>query len=242
MIESTKALVLHQIRYSDSGIVVQFFTRKYGRLSCLIKGMRKKKSGKQNVFFQPMFLLDVAIYYKNTRELQTIKDFSPYYSPADIYSNIKKSSVAVFLSEVLTSVLREESPNEHLYDFLENSIVYFDSCKKGFANFHLVFLAILSAYLGFEPGRGIIGGKNYFDLLNGRFVPVPPVHGKYVNQEISEILATLFSSSSYETIHEIILTGALRNEVLEILVKYLSLHLPGLKKIKSLEVLKEVFI
>jgi DNA repair protein RecO (recombination protein O) len=123
------------------------------------KRNEKEKIRKTKCVFPAMFLLDLAIYYKNTRELQTIKDFSPYYSPADIYSNIKKSSVAVFLSEVLTSVLREESPNEHLYDFLENSIVYFDSCKKGFANFHLVFLAILSAYLGFEPAEGLLAEK-----------------------------------------------------------------------------------
>jgi hypothetical protein len=77
-------------------------------------------------------------------------------------------------------------------------------------------------------------------MLNGAFVPFPPDHGNYVNTEISGIL-TAFFSSSYEKINDIILTGSLRNEVLETLVGYYSIHLPGLKKIKSLHVLKEVF-
>lgn len=240
MIESTKAIVLQQIKYSDSGIVVQFFTRKHGRMACLIRGMRNKKSGKHNVFFQPMFILDLELYYRISREMQTIKDFSVLYYPSDICSNVKKSSVAIFLSEVLTSVLREESPNETLFDFIEESIIYFDGCKEKYANFHLAFLAGLSSYLGFEPAKSIPQGKKYFDMLDGKFVSNPSDHGNYANQEISEILSAFFSSS-YEKINKIRLTGALRNEVLETLVEYFSLHLPGLKKINSLNVLKEVF-
>ena len=77
-------------------------------------------------------------------------------------------------------------------------------------------------------------------MLNGRFIPQPPADGNYASPEISEILAALFSSS-YENINKIMLTGSVRNEVLETLVKYFSIHLPGLRKINSLEVLKEVF-
>jgi DNA repair protein RecO (recombination protein O) len=240
MIEKTRAIVLHQIKYTDSGIVVQFYTRKFGRQSVLIKGMRKKKSGRHNVFFQPMFILDLVLYYKETREMQVIKEFSVSYTPADIYLNIKKSSVAIFMGEVLISVLREESPNEELFDFIEKSVVYFDSCKEGFANFHIAFLAGLSSYLGFEPGSKTNINNKYFDMLNGIFVHEIPLHGYYASAEISEILASFFSSS-YDNISNIILTGSVRNEVLEMLVRYYSLHLPGLKKIRSLEVLKEVF-
>ena len=46
---------------------------------------------------------------------------------------------------------------------------------------------------------------------------------------------------SYNSVSKIPLSGKVRNEVLETIVKFYSLHLPGLKKIKSLEVLKEVF-
>jgi DNA repair protein RecO (recombination protein O) len=240
MIEKTRGIVLHQLKYTDTGIVAQLYTLKYGRQSFLIKGMRNKKSGKHSVFFQPMSLLDLVMYYKESRGMQVLKEFSVSYSPADIFTNIKKTSVALFLGEVLTSVLREESPNEEMFGFIEDSVIYFDKCKENFANFHIAFLAGLSSYLGFEPGPRTANDDKYFDMINGVFVPVPPPHGSYASREISDILADFFSAS-YETSKNIVLSGALRNEVLEVLVSYYSLHLPGLKKVRSLEVLKEVF-
>jgi DNA repair protein RecO (recombination protein O) len=240
MIEKTRGIVLHRVKYSDSGIVVQAYTRKFGRLSFLIKGLRNKKAGKHNIFFQSMFILDLVIYYKGSREMQILKEFSVYYSPADINVNIKKSSVAIFLGEVLTSVLREETPNEELYNFIEESIIYFDGSKDGYANFHVAFLAGLSSFLGFEPRSRSDNNSTYFDMLNGIFATEPPRHGYYASREVSDILS-LFFSSSFGDSNNIVLTGVQRNEVLEAIVKYYSLHLPGLKKIRSLEVLKEVF-
>jgi DNA repair protein RecO (recombination protein O) len=240
MQEKTRAIILHQIKYTDSGIIVQMYTRKFGRQSFLIKGMRKKKTGKHNILFQPMFILDLEMYYKTSREMQTLKEFSVYFSPADIYGNIKKSSVAIFLGEVLTSVLKEESPNNELFGYIEESIIYFDKCKDGYANFHIAFLTGLSSFLGFEPGPRSDRDYAFFDMLNGIFVPVPPVHGNYANEEITNILADFFVAS-YDSISSISLSGKLRNDVLEVLMRFYSLHLPGLKKIKSLDILKEVF-
>jgi len=240
MTEKTRGIVLHQIKYSDSGIVAWIYTRKFGRQSFLVRGLRSKKSGRQSIMFQPLFIIDMVIYYRETREMQNIREFSVSFSPADIYSDIKKSSVAIFLGEVLSSVLREEHPNEKLFSYLEDSIIYFDSCRDDYTNFHLAFLAGLSSYLGFEPQKKKHQDDLYFDMLNGEFVSSPPVHGNYAGKEISLILTRIFSSS-FERVKEIKLTGVLRNEVLETLVKYYSIHLPGLRKIRSLEVLKTVF-
>ena len=240
MIEKTKGIILHQIKYSDSGIVTQIYTRKFGRQSFLIKGMRNRKTGKHNILFQPMFVLDLVMYYKPAREIQSLKEFSVSFTPYNIYSDIKKSSVAIFLGEFLTSVLKEESPHEELFNYIEDSIVYFDSCREGYANFHIAFLAGLSGFLGFEPGQKLNKEDLFFDMQNGVFVPAPPVHGNYAGEEISTILAAFFLAS-YDSIGKISLTGRKRNDVLETLVKFYSLHLPGIKKIKSLDILKEVF-
>lgn len=240
MLEKTKGIILRQIKYNDSGIVAQLYTRNFGRQSFIIKGMRNKKAGKHNILFQPMFILDLVMYYKASREMQALKEFSVSYTPYDIHSNIKKSCVAIFLGEVLTSVLKEESPHEEMFDFIEESIIYFDRCKEGYANFHIAFLAGLSSFLGFEPGPRTNRDDAFFDMTNGNFVPLPPVHGNYANAEISNILADFFITS-YDMISTITLTGAQRNDVVETLIRFYSLHLPGLRKINSLEVLKEVF-
>ena len=231
MLEKSKAIVLHQIKYSDSGMVAQLYTRKFGRQSFMIKGMRSRKSGKHGILFQPMFILDIEIYFRESRDMNLLKEFSSFYSPSAIYSDIRKSCVAIFLGEVLTSVLREQSPNEELFDYIEESIIYFDRCREGFANFHIAFLAGLSSFLGFEPGRRNHSGDQFFDMMNGTFVPSPPINGIYASKEISDILSRVFTSS-FDSIGGIGMNGATRNEVLDTLVRYYSLHLSGLKENK----------
>ena len=240
MIEKTRGIILNQIKYTDSGIIARLYTRKFGRQSFLIRGMRNRKAGKHNILFQPMYILDLEISYKESREMNVLKEFSVSYSPYEIYSDIKKSSVAIFLGEVLTSVLREESSHEEMYDYIEKSIIFFDRCREDYANFHIAFLAGLSSFLGFEPGIRENENDSFFDMSNGIFVPLPPVHGNYANPDVSGILAQVFLAS-YESISKITLNGAMRNEVLDTLLRYYSLHLSGLKKINSLEILKEVF-
>lgn len=240
MLEKTKGIVINQIKYTDSGIVARLYTRDFGRISFMVKGLRKRKTGKHNILFQPLFILDLDIYYKTSREIQTIKEFSVAFTPYNIYSDIRKSSVAIFLGEVLTSVLKEESPNEELFDFIEESVKYFENSADGYANFHLAFLAGLSSYLGFEPGQKNSPEEVFFDMKNGNFVSLPPVHGHYSTPDNSAILAALFASS-YDNVKEIPLSGSQRNEVLDDLLNYFYFHLPGLSKIKSLEILKEVF-
>jgi DNA repair protein RecO (recombination protein O) len=240
MLEKTRGIVLNQIKYTDSGIVARLYTRRFGRQAFLIKGMRNKKAGKHSILFQPMFILDLELNYKAVREMQVLKEFSVSFAPYSIYSNIVKSSIAIFLAEVLASVIKEEGPNEEMFDYIEESIRYFDGCIEGYTNFHISFLAGLSSYLGFEPGSKKDESEAFFDMANGLFVPIPPVHGNYANKEVSAVLAAFFEAS-FDTASRIPLTGTLRNELLETLVKYYSLHLPGLKKINSLEILKEVF-
>jgi len=240
MFEKTRGIVLHQIKYTDSGIIVQLYTRRFGRQSVLIKGVRNKKSGRHIVFFQPMFILDLVMYHRESRDLHVLKEFSAWYVPTDISAEVRKSCVAIFLGEVLSSVLREESPQEEMYDYIEKSIIYFDQCRTGYANFHIAFLSRLSSFLGFEPSRGRGTDNLYFDMINGAFVPFPPEHNNFADKKISGILSDFFYLS-LDRMDQISLTGSLRNEVLEALVRYYSLHLPGLKKINSIEVLKEIF-
>jgi DNA repair protein RecO (recombination protein O) len=240
MLEKTSGIVLHQMKYSDSGIVTQIYTREYGRQSFMIKGIRNKKAGRHNINFQPLSILDLVIYYKESRGMQTIKEFSVAYAPVDLYNDIKKSCTAIFLGEVLYSVLKEESPHKEMFDYIKDSIVYFDNCKERYSNFHIAFLSGLCSYLGFEPGRRKNDDNIFFDMMNGTFIPVPPAHPNYAVRDISGILAEFFSSS-WDNMDKIILSGSKRNEVLDTLLKYYSVHLPGLKKINSLEILKEVF-
>jgi DNA repair protein RecO (recombination protein O) len=240
MLEKTTGIILHQIKYTDSGNIVQVFTKKFGRQSFLVRGIRNKRPGKQNIHLQPLSIIDIVLYYRESRGMQTLKEYSVSFLPSDIYNNIIKTSMALFLGEVLTTVLREESCQEDLFDYLSDSVIYLDRLDDRYSNFHIAFLCGLSSFLGIEPGRKQEGEDSFFDMTNGSFLNVRPTHGNYADLEISGILARFFSSS-WDDMNKIVLSGSLRNEVLSTILKYYSIHLPSLKKINSLDVLKEVF-
>jgi DNA repair protein RecO (recombination protein O) len=81
MLEKTRGIILHQIKYNDSGIVAQLYTRKFGRQSFMIRGIRNRKAGRHNILFQPMFILDLEMNHKSSREMQTLKEFSVSFTP-----------------------------------------------------------------------------------------------------------------------------------------------------------------
>jgi DNA repair protein RecO (recombination protein O) len=240
MLEKTRGVILHQIKYTDSGIVARIYTRKFGRQSFIIKGMRNRKAGKHTILFQPLFILDIEMNFRQNRELQMLREFSVAFSPYGIHSDIRKSCIAIFLGEVLNAVIREESPHEELFDYIESSIVYFENCTEGYANFHISFLAGLSSFLGFEPAGKDNEDNRFFDLKEGIFVSIPPVHGNYANEQVSDILSHFFEAS-FDSAGKIPMSGSMRYEVLETLIGFYSLHLQGMARIKSLDVLKEVF-
>ncbi|HEX2920971.1 MAG TPA: DNA repair protein RecO [Bacteroidales bacterium] len=240
MIEKTRGIVLHQVKFTDSGIIVHFFTREFGRISILVKGMRKKKSGKSPSLFQPLSILDLEFYNKASREVQLLKESSSATALYSIHADIKKSVVALFLGEVLSSVLFEENPHPALFDYIEKSVIWFDENNEKYSNFHISFLCGLSSFLGFEPTNRKNPEEGFFDMLNGRFLVVPPTHNEFSSGVNADMLNAFFGSS-IDDAAGITMSGKIRNEILETIVRYYTLHLPALRKINSLEVLKEVF-
>ncbi len=240
MITKTSGIVLNQIKYSDTGIVVQIFTGQLGRQSFLVKGTRNRKAGKNAILYRPFTILDMVIYSRDSRSMQSIKEVSVEYAPAGIYSNILKSSMAIFLGEVLTLTLREEGEQNELMKFIRDSIIYFDNRQDSFSNFHIAFLTGLCSFMGFEPGKRKHPDDRIFDLVNGSFASIPPAHGIYSGIEMSDILAEFFNSS-WDSMNSISLSGSMRNEVLSEMLRYYSVHLPSMRKINSLSVLKEIF-
>lgn len=240
MVDKSAAILLHHFRYSDSGIITHFYTEKFGRLAVMIKGAGSRKPGKNRICLQPLAVTELVLSIREQREIQTLRDFSVIYTPSDIYGNPVKSSIAMFIGEVLSAVLKEESPQPELYAYLYESVKYFDRCRTGFTNFHIGFLAGLCGYLGIEPSRRTDPEHSVFDYTNGCFVTVPPAHGNYAGMDISDLLARIFGSS-WEEMISMPLNGQTRNDLLAALLAYYYSHFPSMKKIRSLEVLRIVF-
>lgn len=150
MIIKTKGIVLSYIKYGDTSIIARVFTEERGYGSYIVNGIRSKKTKKSIGHFQPFSMLDLVLYVKESRDLQRISEFKSSQPLPNISSNMVKSSITLFLTEVLSKLLMsEQHPNHSLFVFVEESIQIFNQMNEGIANFHLQFLLKIGPHLGY---------------------------------------------------------------------------------------------
>lgn len=240
MIEKFDGIVLRTTKYSDSLLVADIYTRQLGRLSFLVPASRSKRSRVRSVLFQPLSMLSFTASYRQGKQLSRINDVQPYTMYSSIPFNVVKSSIAMFLSEVLTYSLREEEGDDSLFNFLDRSFVLFDHLESGYADFHIVFMSQLLRYLGIFPNINDYSQGAYLDLAQGCVVKVHPLHASFLMpQEASAFVELL--RTGYDSMHKLSLNRGLRSCYLAILIEYYRLHVPDFPQLKSLGILKEVF-
>ena len=158
----------------------------------------------------------------------------------DIPFNVKKSAIAVFLNEVLYKVIREEEPNPELFSFLFNGIQLLDLKTGSLSIFHHLFLVRLSRYLGFYPRDNRSSRLKNFNLQEGEFTDVTGPENLIAAPPLSQYLHELMLIN-FEDLDGLVIPAASRHGLLDMLLNYYRLHLPGFVNVKSHLVLAEVF-
>lgn len=241
MLQKTRGIVLHALRYKDNSLIVDIYTEVAGRVSFVVTVSRSKKSSLKTVFFQPLALVELEADFRPNATLYRIMEaklFHPFVSlPFDPY----KSSIALFLAEFLYRAVHEGGENRPLFAYLIHSVQWLDTCERGFANFHLVFLMRLSRFLGLYPNLDGYEQGAYFDLLNSNFTLLRPSHHTHYLSPEEASRISLLMRMNYDTMHLFRMNRMERARCLNILTDYYRLHLPPFPELKSLDVLRELF-
>ena len=151
MLKKTPGIVFNYIKYKETSIITKIFTRDLGYKTYLINGVRSPKSKTKMAHFQPLTLLDLVVYEKESANIQRISEVKLSRAFQRIPFDFFRSGISMFMGEVLGKVVFENYQNEGFFDFLSESITYLDSEACEPANFILIFLIRTSRYLGFEP-------------------------------------------------------------------------------------------
>ncbi|MEZ4796830.1 MAG: DNA repair protein RecO [Flavobacteriaceae bacterium] len=238
MIASTKAIVVSKLRYKDHDLIVKCYTEQYGIKSYLLRNALKSKKGKfKPAYFQPLTIIEIEADHKDNRSLNYLKDIKVLNGFDAIQTNIIKSSIALFLAEVLNNVLREEEKNNDLYDYLETSLIWFNENKTD-ANFHLIFLIELTKYLGFYPNLNQ-SDLPYFNLEDGKFYNVKS--GKYYIEGENLTLLKQLLGIKFDVVKSTNFKPTKKLDFLNMILLYLKLHLQGFNQPKSVAVLSQIF-
>ncbi|MBU8892996.1 MAG: DNA repair protein RecO [Bacteroidales bacterium] len=240
MIHKTRGIVLHYIKYSETSVIVTIYTESYGRQSYIINGVRSKKAKIKANILQPLFLLDMEVYHKPKNDIQRVKEIQNAYIFFSLPFDLRKSTLAIFIAEILYRTIQEQEPNKELFEYLYNSVQMLDLKEEGLSVFHIYFLLHLSKYLGFFPNNNYSEQNCYFDLKAGTFKQIKPVHTFCLAKDLSLLFSCLldFSENQHESLT---INYSNRIELLEKILEYYSLHSEGVSDIKSLSVLREVF-
>jgi DNA repair protein RecO (recombination protein O) len=239
MLHKTRGIVFRTIRYSDTSIIVHIFTELFGLRSYLVNGVHAKRAKVKASAFQPLALVEMNVTNREKSHMHRISDLLPAHPWNTIPYDIAKSSVLLFLNEVLYKAIREEEPHEALFEFISHSLQILDLSTESPANFHLVFLAQLAGLLGFSPHGTWSADTPVFNLTEGVFQGHEPSHAHFMSAEVSLAFAQVLGAN-FENAHSLPITTFRRRELLRKIIEYYQLHIATVKEIKSHVVLEEV--
>lgn len=234
MLVKTKAIVISSLKYQEKSLIVKCFTQSDGLKSYFVpNAFSAKKSNQKIAYFQPFSILEIEANHKNKGILEHFKEIKLAYSYQTIATDVVKSSIILFLSEMLHHSIKEEEENENLFTFLETALLWLDNHEE-ITNFHLIFLLQMTKFFGFFPNKA---NGNYFEMIDGVFSEYQGTSCLNFQETVllKKLLELKFDSSKK------LFLASERQQLLKFIIDYYSIHLDGFKKPKSLEVLKEVF-
>ena len=241
MIVKTRAVVLHVTEYAEASLIIKAYTASHGLQSFLVNGVRKQKSRFPSNLFQTLSLIEVVAYFKKTGGLHRVSDINASPAFVEIPYDVVKTSMALFIGEVLYKSIREEEPNPELFHFIDHAIQILDLHETNVSRFHLCFMMQLTRYLGFFPSGRFSSAFPWFDLQEGIFLESNPTrHPYYLTKQTSALIDQLLDIS-LEDINQFKISSEERNQILSALILYYELHQTNGSRIKSHEILMELF-
>jgi len=223
MLQKTSGIVISQIKYQESSLIVKIYTEAFGLKSYIINSVRTKSSKTKAAYFRPLSLLDMVVYNKANSSIQRISEIKSLYTFSTLYYDKNKILIGIFIAEALSKTLKEEHPDPDLFTFLVNSFILLDKVENDYANFPLFFLLKLSAYLGFVPSS-----------VQDFYINLP---GAQLSAEEETILDKFLAADNYQ---ETVITNTIRRNLIKVMIDFYSVHFDNFKNLNSFEIIKEI--
>jgi Recombination protein O N terminal./Recombination protein O C terminal. len=215
MKSKAELIVLNHTKVGDNSIVLHTLSAEYGRRGFLVRVSPKTAMA----LFLPLNILQAEVTENPKSDLWFARNFVSVSPLNGIRSNIHKNTMTLFMSEVLYRVVKDQTNEDGLADWLKGQILTLDALESDFANFHLMFLLNLCSALGFDPDTAGIA-------------PFADIH----LAQVETLLKRPFAEAMLMP-----LSGADRNAIAESILKYIEFHTESAVNVRSLAVLREIY-
>lgn len=229
MKQTQQGFFLHRTPFSDSSLIVTFYTQEKGIQKYLFKGGKRKAAA-----LFPMALCELEFYGRpessllNLTKVESTKGFSFQFNPI-------KGVISYFLAEIVLKCFREENKDAFFFQFLKNQIIELDNAEK-VTFYPIQFLVKLTDQLGIQPY--IQSEKaSAFHLDDGELREfLSPNTRSYQGKEV-DLLIKILQETPIQTSE---FPKIIRQKTLEILLEYLEIHIPNFNKLQSYEIIQEI--
>lgn len=245
-IEKTEAIVLNKYDFRETSLIVNFYTRHFGKISGLLKGIRGQPE-KFASTLEPFSLNDIIFYRKTNSALHLVTQSETKDNFDGIRINMVKSGLTSVILELLQAVCLDDDANEDIFNL---SL----SCLKELASncdaekIIRVFKIKLLKLCGFKPHfdscvscDGRLTGQSKFSVTLGGllcsacFVKDPRSHTIF-RGTVATILH--IEKNDLKNNLNLGLNPQIKRELDSILGSFLNFHLG--KKLKSEEVVRRL--
>lgn len=228
-------------RYSDTQSILTAYSREWGKVAFAVATGKGKNASRLRAMTMPMGIVECDTDMRPGREVLPMRQARPVAVLTELHSNPLKQMVAMFVAEVLAKVLRESVHDAAVYDFIEGSARYLDALPvSDIGNFHICFLMHLGRLLGIEPDITTYAPGGVMDMRDGIWRNCLPLHNEVLTPEESAEAVRL-ARMTYANMRYFRYTRSQRARVLDLVLRYYSLHVTPLNGLRSLEILRSMF-
>lgn len=196
----TEGIVLKRINFRETSRIVSFFSKRFGRLQLLAKGIRKPGS-RFGASMEPFTHSSVIFYKRETREIYTVSDSQILHSFDRLRHNIPSFTLASNILNFISITASLEERHEELFRLSLRALKLLEIHPEEILLWGYVIKAL--ALLGYFPELSRCVGCQepttsvLFSVSQGGIV-CERCKGHGLNLDLSRIISTLRSAQKEE--------------------------------------------
>ena len=250
MIQKAEAVVLKTLNHGDTSKIITLYSREFGRLKLIAKGVRSPKS-KAMGLFQPTRHIQVIYYTKATSDLQLFKSGELIDGFFGLEEDFDRLTLAQVMVELLNRSVEDEESHPRLFQLLVDSLSRLSNREIASAEAYWFFHTHLLRELGFRPhvghcsvcrgtldeGASLGNGTSQLECVKCH----QPGHDSvFVSASVLQELNGLLDVN-WEAVEKTKLNARERRSLWDFLWQFTFYHIESARNMKSLKVLRQLY-
>lgn len=214
------ALVINKKDFGEADRYITVFTENFGRMSFLIKGVRKSK--KRELSSVDILSLSNFNFYRK-KDNYIVNNFTNLDSYLEIKENLGNLEIALYFLALLNKILVENNRKKSLYKITLKCLNFLKNSEDERKNFILIgyYLYYIIKDEGLKIG---IEEGNYFSYESSTFFKEKKEYTVECSNEVKEIIKLFVLEKTKNIINGEYLLQNIKS-VVSLLEKYINFHL-----------------